>query len=69
MFKRTKSKWDGYYYFTRTENQYIDYLKQNRKKYKTFKNVFLYKLYEELRVKEHSNPYIFRLKEDRTARM
>ena len=29
MFRRTKSKWDGYYYFSRTENQYIDYLKQS----------------------------------------
>ena len=36
MFRRTKSKWDGYYYFSRTENQYIDYLKQSKKKYKVF---------------------------------
>jgi len=26
MFKRTNSKWDGYYYFARSEKQYIDYL-------------------------------------------
>lgn len=69
MFRRTKSEWDGYYYFTRSENQYKEYLKQNRKKYKVFKDVFLYKLYEEVRVKDSSNPYIFRLAEDRTAWM
>ena len=69
MFKRTKSKWDGYYYFTRSESQYIEYLKQSRKKYKVFKDVFLYKLYEEVRIKEHGCPYIFRLSEDRTTWM
>lgn len=66
MFKRTKSEWDGYYYFTRSENQYIEYLQQERKKYKTFKNVKLYKLLEECKIKEHSNPYIFRLSENKT---
>ena len=67
MFKRTKSKWDGYYYFSRTENQYLDYLKQSKKKYKIFENVKLYKLLEECKIKEHSKPYIFRLNEDRTS--
>lgn len=66
MFKRTKSKWDGYYYFARSESQYIEYLKQNKRKYKIFKDVFLYKLYEEVRVKEDGCPYIFRLSEDKT---
>lgn len=69
MFKRTKSKWDGYYYFTRSEKQYIDYLSQKQKKYKVFKDVFLYKLLEELKIKESSAPYIFRLKEQRTGWM
>jgi hypothetical protein len=67
MFRRTKSKWDGYYYFARTENQYKEYLIQNRKKYKIFYNVKLYRLLEECKVSEHSKPYIFRLKEDKTA--
>lgn len=67
MFKRVKAEWDGYYYFTRTEKQYIEYLKQDRKKIKTFKNVFLYKLLDQCRVQNHNDPYIFRLKEDRTA--
>ncbi len=66
MFKRTQSKWDKYYYFAITENQYISYLKQNRKKYKIFKNILLYKLLEECKISEHSKPYIFRLEEDKT---
>ena len=67
MFKRTKAKWDGYYYFARTEPQYIDYLSQSRKKYKIFKNITLYKLLDECKIKEHRKPYIFRLAEDKTA--
>lgn len=67
MFKRSNSEWDGYYYFARSENQYIEYLKQSKKKYKIFKNVFLYKLLDQLKVKEHGSPYIFRLSEDRTT--
>ena len=67
MFKRSKSKWDGYYYFARSENQYKDYLSQNKKKIKIFKNVVLYKLLEQCKLEEHSQPYIFRLTEDKTA--
>ena len=67
MFKRTKSEWDGYYYFTRSEKQYMNYLSQNRKTYKTFENVFLYKLLDECKVANPNHPYIFRLKEDKTA--
>lgn len=69
MFQRTKSQWDGYYYFTRSEFQYKDYLKQSKKTYKTFKNVFLYKLLEEVKIKNSSDPYIFRLSEDKTGWM
>lgn len=67
MFKRTKSNWDGYYYFARTQNQYIDYIQQNKKKYKVFEHVMLYKLLDECKITEHAKPYIFRLKEDKTA--
>lgn len=67
MFKRTHVEWDGYYYFSRSENQYIEYLQQSKKKYKVFKNVKLYKILEELKVKESSAPYIFRLKEDKSS--
>ena len=66
MFKRTNSKWDGYYYFARNESQYIDYLNQNKKRYKVFKNVKLYKLLDECKVSEYFSPYIFRLNEDKT---
>ena len=69
MFKRTYSKWDGYYYFVRTEDQYKDYLLQSRKQYKIFKNVLLFKLLDEVRIKYPSAPYIFRLKEDKTRWM
>ena len=69
MFKRTKSEWDGYYYFARNETQYADYLKQNKRKYKIFKNVKLYRLLEECKISEHSCQYIFRLSEDRTTWM
>ena len=67
MFRRTKAKWDGYYYFALTENQYIEYLNQSKKKYKIFKNIRLYKLLEECKIQEHSKSYIFRLNEDKTA--
>ena len=67
MFRRTKATWDGYYYFARTEDQYVDYLQQNKRKYKVFQNVMLYKLLEECKIKEHNKPYIFRLAEDKTA--
>ena len=69
MFKRTNSKWDGYYYFTRSEPQYLDYLSQSRKQYKVFKDVYLFKLLEELKIKNPSSPYIFRLKENKTRWM
>lgn len=69
MFQRTKAKWDGYYYFSRSESQYLDYLSQSRKKNKVFKDVFLFKLLEELKVKESSAPYIFRLNEQKTGWM
>lgn len=67
MFRRTKSSWDGYYYFARSESQYIEYLQQAKKKYKVFKNVKLYMLLEECKISEHAQPYIFRLNEDKTA--
>ena len=69
MFKRTNSKWDGYYYFTRSEPQYKEYLSQSKKQYKVFKDVYLFKLLEELKIKNPCSPYIFRLKEDKTKWM
>lgn len=69
MFHRTKSEWDGYYYFARGEDQFKDYLKQSKKKYKIFKDVFLYKLLEEVKIAESAKQYIFRLDEDKTKYM
>lgn len=69
MFRRTNSEWDGCYYFTRSENQYKEYLSQSKKQYKVFKDVFLYKLLEETKIRNSSSPYIFRLKEERTKWM
>ena len=69
MFNRTNSKWDGYYYFARNENQYKDYLSQSKKKYKVFENVLLFKLLDELKVYNSSAQYIFRLKENKTRWM
>ena len=69
MFRRTKSQWDGHYYFARSETQYIEYLGQSKKKYKIFQNVNLYKLLEECKIRESYKPYIFRLSEDKTSWM
>ena len=69
MFFRKKEQWDGYYYFARTENQYKDYLSQSKKKVKTFEKVFLYKLLDEVKLREYAAPYIFRLGDDKTRWM
>lgn len=69
MFKKTHSTWDGYYYFTRSENQYQEYLKQSKKTYKVFKDVFLFKLLDECKVSDSFAPYIFRLSENKSRSM
>lgn len=68
MFKRTYSEWDKYYYFTRTENQYKDYLQQSKKKKKLFKDVFLYRLLEQAKIAQPNAQYIFRLTEDKSKK-
>ena len=68
MFIRTNSEWDGYYYFARTESQYLKYLKENRKKYHVFDNIVCYKLLEECKIKEYNKRYIFRFKNETTNR-
>ena len=66
LSKRKKIEWDGYYYFGLTENQYQEYVSQQkhrgrpRKKY-TFHKVFLYKLLDECKIKEHCATRIFRI--------
>lgn len=64
MFKRTKSEWDGYYYFTLRENQYKDYLLQSRRKNKIFKNIFIYKILDEAKLMNPTNLYVFRTQDD-----
>lgn len=63
MFHRTKAQWDGYFYFALTENQYQDYLKQSRRKYKVFKNVKVFKIFEQAKIATHDFPYMFRVDE------
>ena len=66
MFRRTSSRWDGHYYFALTDKQYAEYCKQKKGKYKTFKKVWVYKLLEEIKVREFGKRYIFRVDEDLT---
>ena len=68
LYKRKKILWNGYYYFALTESQYQEYLKQKNHKgrptrYFKFKDIFLYKILDECKVKEHSNKYIFKIKQ------
>lgn len=67
LYKRKKIKWDGYYYFALTENQYQYYLQQKKQKgrpktYYHMYNVFLFRIEDECKIREHNNKYIFRIK-------
>lgn len=66
LYKRKKIPWDGFYYFALTDKQYQDYCSQinkrgRPKKYFKFEKVFLYKIFEECKVKEHSLKYILKI--------
>ena len=66
LYKRKKMKWDGYYYFVLTINQYEEYLQQKNKKgrpkkYFKLKNIFLYRIYDECRIRQWSHRYIFKI--------
>lgn len=66
-YKRSKIPWDGYYYFAISEEQYKLYLQQVNKKGRprkkfNFNNVFLYQIFNECSLQEHSKKYIFRIK-------
>lgn len=70
LFKRKKKEWDGYYYFARSEQQFQEYKAQQKpkgrkKRWFTFENVFIYKIFEECNVAEGMKPYIFRVKLDK----
>lgn len=66
LYKRKKIKWNGYYYFVLTINQYEEYLQQKNKKgrpkkYFKLKNIFLYRIYDECRIRQWSHRYIFKI--------
>lgn len=66
LYKRKRIKWDGYYYFALTDNQYENYLSQKNKrgrprKYYSFGNHFLYKILDECKIREFNRKYIFRI--------
>lgn len=64
MFKRRRLSWDGYFYFGVKEDKYLEYLKQNRRKVKTFKRIFVYMLLDECKAEVTWAEYIFRVKND-----
>lgn len=65
-YNRNKTKWNGYYYFALTDNQYNEYLSQikvkgrKRKYYKFPKYLMLYKIYEECKVENFNKKYFFK---------
>lgn len=64
--KRKKIPWDGYYYFALTVNQYQKYLDQikpvgRKKRIFNYGAVLLYKIFDDCKLCEHSNRYIFRI--------
>ena len=66
MYKRKKIKWDGYYYFALSRDQYDNYLKQKNKKgrpRKNFKygNVILYKYFDECNLRNSGALAIFKI--------
>lgn len=66
LYKRKKIKWDGYYYFALTDNQYKLYLAQKntrgrRRKNFTFNNLFMYQILDECKICEYAKRYIFRI--------
>ena len=66
LYRRRKIKWDGYYYFGLNEEQYNNYLSQQRgrgrkRKWFNFGTVMLYKILDECKINEHNKEYFFRV--------
>lgn len=66
LYRRKQIKWDGYYYFALSDQQYQSYLEQKNKrgrprKYFKFGTVYLYKILDECKINEHYKKYIFRI--------
>lgn len=67
LYKRNKTNWDGYYYFALNRNQYKEYKAQIKKrgrpkKWFTFKNIKLFKIFEECRIAQGWGVAILRMK-------
>ena len=66
MYKRKQIKWDGYYYFALTKNQYEKYLAQTHtgrgrpKKNFLFEKVYMYKIFDECSIMSSNQVAIFR---------
>lgn len=66
MYKRKQIPWNGYYYFALSKNQYNEYLSQKKrrgrpKKWFTFSNTVLYKIYDECNISESGKMAIFKI--------
>ena len=66
LYNKRKREWDGYYYFALHDSQLARILKQknkvgNPRKYFTFPNLVLYKIFEECLVREQNKRNIFRI--------
>ena len=66
LYNRAKTMWDGYYYFALSKSAYDKYLGQikmrgRRRKWFTFENVYMYKIYKECKVAEFNSKYFFRI--------
>lgn len=66
LYKRKNIKWDGYYYFALSDQQYSSYLNQKNKrgrprKYFSFGSICLYQILDECKINEHNKKYIFRV--------
>lgn len=66
LYNKRKIKWDGYYYFGLTEEQYNNYLSQQKgrgrkRKWFNFGTVMLYKILDECKINEYNKEYFFRV--------
>ena len=65
-YKKKKIKWNGYYYFALTKNQYENYLAQKNSKGRprknfTFEHVMMYKIFDECNIIESNCCAIFKI--------
>lgn len=66
LYKRLRTEWDGYYYFALSQKQYEETfgtIKPRGRKRKNFifKNIFLYKILDECKLRNRVGRYIFRI--------